>query len=465
MVKRHDPPPDEIDPPAANSHSASSPTAKPDAYQLSDAARTHERHNFIVLALYQVIMRTGWIFKTESIVMPAVLDTITGGGPLGGFLRGWLPVLNRLGHSIPPILFSRRLKVLPRKRSVTIVCTSCMATVFLVLSGIWWMAGKTLSWWMPLAFLASYLTFFVATGLNNLSFGTLQGKLIHATRRGRLLLVASVVGSTTAILAVWLLMPLWLTPDGGRFEMIFGLTAVCFAVAALTMFLVVEPKDDYNEPRRSVKHLFASTWTLVRTDRDFRRLAWVAMAFGSSLMLFPHYQALGRGPGLGLTLDDLILWLIVQNTGTGLFSLIVGPIADRRGNRLVMQLVLLGIAVLPVIAIVLAHWPEWGADLYPLVFLFVGLTPVGFKTIGNYALEISTAQEHPRYLSTLGLCFAAPLVLSPVLGWMVEATGYEAVFLAVSGGVFAGWLLTFRLREPRHAILAAPTTTAIPETE
>ena len=87
-----------VDQPPTNPHSASGP-AKSDAYQLSEAAQMHEGRNFVVLALYQVIMRTGWIFKTESIVMPAVLDTITGGGPLGGFLRGWLPVFNRLGHA------------------------------------------------------------------------------------------------------------------------------------------------------------------------------------------------------------------------------------------------------------------------------------------------------------------------------------------------------------------------------
>ncbi len=425
----------------------------------------HEGRNFVVLALYQVIMRTGWIFKTESIVMPAVLDTITGGGPLGGFLRGWLPVFNRLGHSIPPMLFSQRLKVLPQKRWALIVCTFCMATIFLVLSGLWWTVGTTVTWWMPLVFLACYLAFFTATGINNLSFGTLQGKLIHATRRGRLLLTAGVVGAATAILAVWLLMPRWLTPNGGRFEMIFGFTAVCFAMSALTLLLIVEPKDDYDEPERGVHYLFAAAWALVRTDRDFRRLAWVSMAFGFSLVLFPHYQALGRSPRLGLALDNLIPWLIIQNTGTALFSLIAGPIADRRGNRLVMQLVMIGIAAMPVAAIILSHWEAWGAVLYPVVFFFIGLTPVGFKTFNNYALEISTAEDHPRYLSTLGLCFAAPLFVSPVLGWVVEATSFEIVFFVVSGVVFTGSLLAFRLREPRHAILAETSTLVVPEEE
>ncbi len=120
---------------------------------------------------------------------------------------------------------------------------------------------------------------------------------------------------------------------------------------------------------------------------------------------------------------------------------------------------------MPVAAISLSHWAAWGAALYPLVFFFIGLTPVGFKTLNNYTLEISTAEDHPRYLSTLGLCFAVPLFVSPVLGWVVEATSFDTVFFAVSGVVFTGWLLSFRLREPRHAILAETSTLVVPEEE
>ena len=433
--------------------SASGGPVEFDPYRLTPAAAEFEGRNFIVLALYQIIMRTGWIFKTESIVMPAVLDTITGGGPWGGLLRGCLPVLNRVGHSIPPILFSRRLKVLPQKRWAVVVCTWCMALMFLILSGMWWGMDSAVTWWMPLAFLVCYAMFFAVTGINNLSFGTLQGKLIHATHRGRLLLTANVVGAISAIFAVSVLMPLWLSPDGGQFEWIFGFTAICFAVGSVCLLLVVEPEDNFQEPDRGVRYLFTSAWSIVRTDHNFRSLAWVAVAFGSSLTLFPHYQALGRSPRLSLSFDNLMIWLIIQNAGTALFSLIAGPIADRRGNRLVMQWVIIGVAAMPLVAIGLSHWNAWGPTLYPSVFLMIGLTPVGFKTIYNYTLEISDPKDHPRYLSTLGFCFAVPLVLSPAFGWLVEVTNFEVVFFSISCAVFTGWLLTFRLQEPRSAIL------------
>ena len=84
-----------------------------------------------------------------------------------------------------------------------------------------------------------------------------------------------------------------------------------------------------------------------------------------------------------------------------------------------------------------------------IVFLFIGLTPVGFKAFNNYTLEISSPDQHPRYLSTLGLCYAVPLLFSPILGWVVSVIGFDRVFIVVSLVVFAGGLLTFRLHEPR----------------
>ena len=35
-------------------------------------ARPAETRNFIILVIYQALMRTGWIFKTESVNMPAM---------------------------------------------------------------------------------------------------------------------------------------------------------------------------------------------------------------------------------------------------------------------------------------------------------------------------------------------------------------------------------------------------------
>ena len=127
--------------------------------------------NFLKVAAFQIILRTGWIFKTESIVMPAVLDSIAG----AGWLRGILPMLNRFGQSIPPLLASGYVTQTPLKKRILSACAMLMGGSFLTLSFIWhWTDGNAR--WLPLAFLMIYGVFFVGVGILNLSLSTLIGK-------------------------------------------------------------------------------------------------------------------------------------------------------------------------------------------------------------------------------------------------------------------------------------------------
>ena len=67
-------------------------------------------------------------------------------------------------------------------------------------------------------------------------------------------------------------------------------------------------------------------------------------------MLFPHYQKIAKDE-LELGTQWLVWWVVAQNIGTALFSLLVGPIADRRGNRLVLVILTLLIAAGPLAAL------------------------------------------------------------------------------------------------------------------
>ena len=194
---------------------------------------------------------------------------------------------------MPPLLVSQRMKLLPQKSAALAGCTIWMAAMFAALSAMWMVADGQSRPWMPPLFLICYASFFAATGVNNLAFGSLQGKLVHAVRRGRLMLVANCVGAVFAILAVAVLMPMWLTPTGGRFEYVFGFTALCFAACAGVVFFLEEPRDAFREPAHSVRRLFGSAWDALRTDRNFRRLAV------RGCCLYQFVAALSTLPGAG----------------------------------------------------------------------------------------------------------------------------------------------------------------------
>ena len=413
---------------------------------LPPAART----NFFSLALYQILMRTGWIFKTESIIMPAVLDLISG----AGWVRGLLPLLSKLGTGVVPLLVARHLKAMRRKKWALFCSTTLTAVFFLCLAGLlhlWIMQQRY--WWSTFVFLALYAAFFACIGVNQLALNTLQGKLVRVARRGRLLLFASTIGGVSAVLCAYLLLPGWLLGEEARFDVVFGFAGLLFACAACTALILIEPSDaDGQTPRLTWLKYFADAYRTVAGGRNEQRLMLVTLAFSMSFLLFPHYQNLGL-QSMQLNLKNMLWWVVFQNIGTAAFSIPAGMLADRYGNRLVLKLFLLILTVAPILAVTLLHGGSPCYHLYAIVFFLLGITPVIVKIIQNYVLEIVEPEEHPKYLSTVSLCMVMPVLLSPGVGWIIDVLGFEIVFITTAGLMLFGWGLTFRLWEPRQDAL------------
>jgi hypothetical protein len=429
-------------PPDASETPSQTPTPAESRRLTIEAA---EPRNLLSLAVHHIVLRIGWIFKTESVIMPAFVDTIAG----AGWLRGCLPVLNRFGQSVPPLLFADRLRRARQKKQVLIITSLLMALPFLALAAIWFALDEKRHGWLPAVFLLLYLAFFSVTGLNQLVFGTIQGKLIRPNRRGRLLSLSGTIGAVLALLCAWLLLRNWLTlPDGG-FGYIFGFTGMGFVAAGLCCLPIIEPVDDEPRAHPSENRHFHAAWETFSQDTNFRRLATVSMLFVTVQLLFPHYQALGRQnlPSGGV---ELMVWVIAQNAGTALFSLVAGMIADNFGYRLVVRIEAFLAAATPLLAILLASgWFADGMRYYWLTFFMLGLVPVTFKTLTNYTLELADPQQHPRYISTLKLCMAIPFCLSPLVGLLVDWVGFQLVFSCIAVVIIAAGVLTFRLSEPR----------------
>lgn len=425
-----------------------SPESNPENSPENDP--NHSR-NFALGVYYMILMRIGWIFKTESIIMPAVLDVIGG----SGWLRGCLPMLNRFGQSIPPLLASDRVRNTRFKKAGLFSTTLTMGLCFLALSLVWLVTDGKRSWWLPFVFLVIYGIFFAATGVNQLLLNTITGKLIRVTKRGMLSLLGTVFGASIAVVCAWYLLRIWLVDtssgEGPRFGAIFLFTGSMFVLAATCALFLKERPDVRSENDRSAGELFKAFFATLRQDKNFRMVAIMAALFGMYLTLFPHYQRLGRDR-LDLTLTALIPWVIAQNIGAALFSIPSGWIADRFGNRLVLKLSMLILCVPPTLAIVLAQFEQVSPGWFTVVFCLLGLTPVAMRYMNNYTLEVCGSEDHPRYLSALGLSMAAPpILLSPIMGALIDWISFEFVFVIVIVCVFVAWLLTFRIEEPRAA--------------
>ena len=237
--------------------------------------RQLEPHNLLALSAYSVLLRFAWIFKTESVIIPAFLDSIAG----AGWLRGCLPVLNRFGQSLPPMLFAKRLRNARHKKWSLLGTAIGLGVPLLILSALWLTLENKQQPWLPAVFLLLYLLFFVSSGLNQLAFGTLQGKLIRADRRGELLGMSGIVGSLASVIGAWFLLQRWLSlPDHG-FGWIFGFSGLGFLVCGATCFFVREPADEPGDAESEHHGGVRASIQLLRRDADFRWLAVVAMLF------------------------------------------------------------------------------------------------------------------------------------------------------------------------------------------
>jgi hypothetical protein len=405
-----------------------------------------ERGNLWFLALHQIIFRVGWIFKTESIIIPAFLDTIAG----AGWLRGFLPVLTRLGQGLPPVFGTRLLRRTTRKKDALAWLVLLMALPYALLAVLWGCVGGAPPRWMPAAFLVLYLAFFVTYGFYQLAFGAVQGKLIRPTRRGWLMLVATFGGLVPAMAAAWWLLDDWLQRPAAGFAWIFGFVAVAFCCSLCGVLALREPADVCPAPLAPGSSLADVAHTLA-DDQTLRRLVLVAMLFASGLIVMPHYEALARQL-LGLEGRHLLLWVLTQNASVSLLSLVVGPLADARGYRLTLRLLVFGSAVGPLYAVALTCLPAAVATrIFWLVFIPLGISPLLVVTLMNYALEICQPVEHPLYLSAVNLCLMVPFLFAPLVGWFVDAFGFRTVLLVTAALIVASGLLTFTLDEPRRS--------------
>jgi MFS family permease len=415
--------------------------------------------NTLALEIQQVIVRIGWIFKTETIIMPAVLDAVVDSGAL----RGLLPVLNRGGQSLTPLLFSGRLARAPLKKWALMRSSALMAACFAILAVAWTPLEARRPDLLALLFLVVYAAFSSTNGLNQLAIAALQGKLIAPGHRGRAMLVSVSLGSVLAIAAAWLWLGRWLEEADG-FPKIFAATAAFFGLAAVVPPFLDEPRDaepalpaspDAQAARRgwwSASREGIAGWRqTLAGDPSLVRLAGVAACFSAVLMLFPHYQAFARDR-LGSHIGSLLTWVVVQNAATGTASLVVGPLSDRRGTRLVLVWLVALSSVTPLLVTALARGPHgMAAEWFWLVYLPLGLNPLSLRLFTNYALELApVAAEHPRYVSIVGAALAAPFVLSPLVGWAVDRLGFEPVFVLGAGVIAGGAIVATGLPEPRN---------------
>jgi len=158
-------------------------------------------------------------------------------------------------------------------------------------------------------------------------------------------------------------------------------------------------------------------------------------------------------------------FLTVQMLGRMIFALLWGRIADKKGNKLIIQfisvigVIFTGTALISddiinfiTINFINLDYDYWIIIVYGSIFFWVGSFFAGqFIGFDNYLLEIAPEKHRPTYIGFFNSIIGLQLMVFPFLGgFLVDLISYKLVFAVVTIMMIFAFILSFRLDEPRN---------------
>jgi len=437
-----------------------------------EAAAAYPR-NFAANVIYSIFIRMGWVYKTESTVIPGFVTALTR-DPVAISLT---PIVSRLSQYLPQFFLLGAIERAHRKKPLLILATSIFALSWGSLSAVLWFGRNLSPRTLLVVFLLAYGSGWVCTGVQVVIDRVMMGRLIPARRRGRILAVSGPVGSYSVVFSGPIIA--YLLSHGGDFPrnyaIVFGIGFVTFLIALSGAALLVEPKDeDYRAPEYTLGDLARQGWALLRQDATFRDVFLLAAIQTLSGYLFSYYVAYARlwseDPGFQSSLNATLGWgLSVQNIVIGTLSLSLGLLVDWKGNRVVMVGLSSMLALVPLVAVAIGRFVPEPSRLMALLVLYamIGGMAVLMRVMSNYVLEIAPSERQALYVGIFGsgqiVTLAFPLLIGAGIRWargpLGEMPAYEAAFLICAGVLLVSVWIAARLPEPRFAEMTIPDRT------
>lgn len=407
------------------------------------------RHNYIVNFLDGTFFWLGFNFIAWRTILPLYVSHYTD----SKLALGLLATIGATGWLLPQLFTSNWVQRLPRKKVVPVrlgLFTERLPVILLV-------PASLLSSYSPslalLLFFVLFAWFMIGAGVVAVGWQDMIAKIFPVNRRGRFFGMTNFSGTATglfgAALAAWLL-------DYYGFPYNY---TICFAFAGLFIFIswlwlsqTREPPQVSKEPvvaqREYLKHLPR----ILRGDLNFRRflISQIVISMGGMAAGFLTVYAVQRWQ---LPEGQAGIYTVSMLVGQAIGNLIFGPLADRKGHKLVLELsTLLGILSVGIASI--APYSVW----FLLVFAFAGVSNAGVILSGIMIIfEFSPAEIRPTYIGLNNTLVGIAAALTPLLGaWLASTLGYQALFVvAFAFGVVGYILLRWTVREPREASTAS----------
>ena len=403
------------------------------------------RWNWAAFVLEIAFFFLGISIASPSIIMPLYVRHMTD-SPL---LIGLISTIAGSGWFLPQLLMANYTTRLPRKKPIAVDFGFFAERLpFLVMAVSAFVFGARSPTLALMLFFASLTWHTVGAGIIAVPWQDMMAKIIPVQYRGRMLGLANSAGTAAALAGTSLIASLlerYLFPTG--FAICFGIAFVSILISWVFASVSREPPLHSRRAPLSNTDFWRGLPAVLHRDSNFRNYLLVRML-----------TMLGR-MGVGfLAVYAVDRWLL-SDSQAGLYAttmligqtaanVVFGPLADRHGHKLILEIALV-LAGLGMVTAILAPSPAW---LY-LVFATIGaITASDIVSMIGIVMEFSGPEDRPTYLGLANTIPGLVAAASPMIGgWVASRTSYTTTFFA--GAVCSAAALAVMrwvVREPRH---------------
>jgi MFS family permease len=403
----------------------------------------HYRHNAIFNFLDGAFYWFGLSFMAPAIIMPLFVSHFTS----NSVVIGLIAVINSSGFFLPQLFTANWVAHQPVKKEIVVKYGFFVERVPVILMAPFALLSYVSGNLALITVIIAFGCHCFGTGFMGVAWQDMLGKIIPIKSRGKFMGITTFAGMAAGILgaavATWLL-DHYAFPNG--YVISFALAAIFIFFSWISIAQTREVPVHHHTSTISTKDYWKSLPAVLKKDVNFRRyitsqvvinlggMAWGFLA----VYVFEHWHL----PDGRVNLFNA--WLLA---GQALSNLAFGPLADRKGYKIVMEIsVLMGLLSLGLA--ILAPNPDW----FSLVFLLRGFSLGGGFLSLLFILEFSTPSIRPTYIglnNTISGIFSA---IAPIVGGLLaEVIGYNNLFQVALVFSLAGFaLLHWMVHDPRH---------------
>jgi MFS family permease len=425
--------------------------------EIPQAAQAKEvRRNFALHAL------NGTLFQfARGMIDPSLVLTTWFVGRLtsSNLLLGLVVPLGQAGWFLPQVFASAPIQRMKRKKPVYLTSAAIRVIVWASLAVMVWLIDE------PTVLLPGFFMLYaiaqLAAGPAGLAFFDVVAKTVPAHRRGGLFATRMFAGGILALGASWvvnIVLDHPSLPFPHDIALLLTLFSVMLIPAFATFLAVREPPGASIAERVGIRRQLRRAGQILKKDPVYRTYTIIRLIIALTGIALPFYSVYAKNV-LGAQASMAGIYAATVTGAKLLSNPILGWISNRKGNRLVLKLLIGGRGLTLLVALVLVGLVSllqlkgtWLPYLAIPLFLLDGmLFPAGIMAGSNFLMELAPDTERSIYLGLTNTLSGIVTLLSVLGGLLVDLLGFGGLFSVSAVLCGVGFALTTRLPEPRES--------------